>query len=98
MRKKSKPIPKFKREEDERAFWQTHDTTDYFDFSKENRVEIEFDQGVEAPVKSISLRLPREMLNDLKVLSNKKDVPYQSLIKVYLAEKINEERNKSARN
>jgi len=92
------PIPKFKREEDEREFWQTHDTTDYFDFSKENRVEIEFDQGVEAPVKSISLRLPREMLNDLKVLSNKKDVPYQSLIKVYLAEKINEERNKSARN
>ncbi len=45
MRKKSKPIPKFKREEEEREFWQTHDTTDYFDFSKENRVEIEFDQG-----------------------------------------------------
>ncbi len=98
MRKKSKPIPKFKREEEEREFWQTHDTTDYFDFSKENRVEIEFDQGVEAPVKSISLRLPREMLNDLKVLANKKDVPYQSLIKVYLAEKINEERKKRARN
>ena len=98
MRKKSKPIPKFKREEEEREFWQTHDTTDYFDFSKENRVEIEFDEGVEAPVKSISLRLPREMLNDLKVLANKKDVPYQSLIKVYLAEKINEERIKSARN
>ncbi len=98
MKKKSKPIPKFKREEEEREFWQTHDTTDYFDFSKENRVEIEFDQGGEAPVKSISLRLPREMLNDLKVLANKKDVPYQSLIKVCLAEKINEERKKSARN
>ena len=98
MRKKSKPIPKFKREEEEREFWQTHDTTDYFDFSKENRVEIEFDEGVEAPDKSISLRLSREMLNDLKVLANKKDVPYQSLIKVYLAEKINEERKKSARN
>ncbi len=51
-------------------------------------------RGVEAPVKSISLRLPREMLNDLKVLANKKDVPYQSLIKVYLAEIINEERKK----
>ncbi len=98
MRKKSKPIPKFKTEEEEREFWQTHDTTDYFDFSKENRVEIEFDQGVEAPVRSISLRLPREMLNELKVLANKKDVPYQSLIKVYLAEKINEERKKRARN
>ncbi|TAK07753.1 hypothetical protein EPO44_03615, partial [bacterium] len=54
--------------------------------------EIEFAPGVEAPVKSISLRLPREMLNELKVLANKKDIPYQSLIKVYLAEKIKEER------
>jgi predicted DNA binding CopG/RHH family protein len=61
-------------------------------FSKSNRVEIEFDRGIEAPVKSISLRLPREMLNQLKVLANKKDIPYQSLIKVYLAEKIAEER------
>jgi hypothetical protein len=51
------------------------------------------DPGVEAPVKSISLRLPREMLNELKVLANKKDIPYQSLIKVYLAEKIAAERN-----
>ncbi|MCZ6624092.1 MAG: BrnA antitoxin family protein [Deltaproteobacteria bacterium] len=97
MRKKVKPIPGFRREEDERQFWHTHDATDYFDFSNENRVEIEFDRGVEAPVKSISLRLPREMLNELKVLANKKDVPYQSLIKVYLADKINEERRKSGR-
>ena len=70
-------------------------TTDYFDFSKSNRVEIEFDPGIEAPVKSISLRLPREMLNQLKVLANKKDIPYQSRIKVYLAEKIAEERKAS---
>lgn len=97
MRKKVKLIPRFRREDDEREFWHTHDATDYFDFSKANRVEIEFDPGVEAPVKSISLRLPREMLNELKVLANKKDVPYQSLIKVYLAEKINQERRKSAR-
>jgi predicted DNA binding CopG/RHH family protein len=62
---------------------------------KSNRVEIEFDPGIEAPVKSISLRLPREMLNQLKVLANKKDIPYQSLIKVYLAEKIAEERKAS---
>ena len=71
------------------------DTTDYFDFAKANRVDIEFDPGVEAPVKSISIRLPREMLNELKVLANKKDIPYQSLIKVYLAEKIAEERRAS---
>ena len=95
MKKKIKPVPKFKTEQDEREFWNTHDTTDYFDFSKANRVEIEFDPGVEAPVKSISLRLPREMLNQLKVLANKKDIPYQSLIKVYLAEKIAEERKAS---
>lgn len=92
MKKKVKRGGKIAREADERAFWSTHDTTDHFDFSKQNRIEIEFDPGVEAPVKSISLRLPREMLNELKVLANKKDIPYQSLIKVYLAEKIREER------
>ncbi len=92
MKKKAKQAAKYDREAAEREFWSTHDTTDYFDFSKQSRVEIEFDPGVEAPVKSISLRLPREMLNALKVLANKKDIPYQSLIKVYLAEKIREER------
>lgn len=92
MKKKIRPVPKFKSEKDEREFWHTRDTTDYFDFSKSKQVEIEFDPGVEAPVKSISLRLPRDMLNDLKVLAIKKDIPYQSLIKVYLAEKIAAER------
>lgn len=92
MKKKIRPLPKFKKEQDERNFWNTHDTTDYFDYSESKRVEIEFDPGVEAPVKSISLRLPRDMLNDLKVLANKRDIPYQSLIKVYLAEKIAAER------
>ena len=92
MKKKIKRAGGFKREAVEREFWSTHDTTDYFDFSKQNRVEIEFYRGVEAPVKSISIRLPREMLNELKVIANKKDIPYQSLIKVYLADKIKAER------
>ncbi len=92
MKKKIRQIPKFRKEQDEREFWNTHDTTEYFDFGKSNRVEIEFAPGIEAPVKSISLRLPREMLNELKVLASKKDIPYQSLIKVYLAQKIAEER------
>ena len=92
MRKKAKRAAKLDREAAEREFWRTHDTTDYFDFSKQSRVKIEFDPEVEAPVKSISISLPREMLNELKVLANKKDIPYQSLIKVYLAQKINEER------
>ena len=95
MKKKIKPVPKFRNEQDEREFWRTHETTEYFDFSKSSRVKIEFDPGIEAPVKSISLRLPREMLNRLKVLANKKDIPYQSLIKVYLAEKIAQERKAS---
>ena len=92
MKKKIKKVPKFKSESEEREFWNSRDTTEYFDFSKQGGFEIEFDPGVEAPVKSISLRLPREMLNELKVLANKKDIPYQSLIKVFLAEKIREER------
>jgi predicted DNA binding CopG/RHH family protein len=92
MKKKVKQPQAVKMETAEREFWATHDTMDYFDFSKHNRVQIEFDPEVEAPVKSISLRLPREMLNELKVLANKKDIPYQSLIKVYLAEKIKDER------
>jgi predicted DNA binding CopG/RHH family protein len=92
MKKKIRPVPKFRKEQNEREFWNTHDTTDYFDYSDSKRVEIEFDPGVEAPVKSISLRLPRDMLNELKVLANKRDIPYQSLIKVYLAEKIAAER------
>ena len=92
MKKKAKRAGGFKREAAEREFWSTHDTTGHFDFSKQSRVKIEFDPGVEAPVKSISIRLPREMLNELKVLANKKDIPYQSLIKVYLADKIKAER------
>jgi predicted DNA binding CopG/RHH family protein len=92
MKKKIRAVPKFRKEQDEREFWNTHDTTDYFDFSESKRVEIEFDPGIEAPVKSISLRLTRDMLNELKVLANKRDIPYQSLIKVYLAEKIAAER------
>jgi predicted DNA binding CopG/RHH family protein len=95
MKKKIKPVPNFRNERDEREFWSTHDTMNYFEFSKSSRVEIEFDPGIEAPVKSISLRLPREMLNQLKVLANKKDIPYQSLIKVYLAERIAQERKAS---
>jgi predicted DNA binding CopG/RHH family protein len=82
MKKKMRLVPKFKKEQDEREFWNRHDTTDYFNYLASKRVNIELDPdpGVEAPVKSISLRLPRDMLNDLKVLAIKKDIPYQSLI------------------
>lgn len=88
MKRKLKPIPKFKNEAEEREFWHTHDTTEYFDYSKSNRVTIKFDTSVEEPVKLISIRLPRDMLNKLKVMATKRDVPYQSLIKMILAEKL----------
>ena len=72
MRKKLKPMPQFRDEKEEREFWHTHDTTDYFDYAKSRQMEIEFEPGVEAPAQIISLRLPRDMLNDLKVLATKR--------------------------
>ena len=83
-----KSLPKFRHEAEEREFWQTHDSTDYVDYSKENRVTLTVGPSVEEPVKLISIRLPREMLNKLRAMATKRDVPYQSLIKMILAEKI----------
>lgn len=90
MKKKTKlkPIPKFHTEEEEREFWQVHDSTDYVDYSRANHIAIEFDPAVEQPVKLISIRLPRDMINKLKAMATKRDVPYQSLIKMILAEKL----------
>ncbi len=90
MKKKTKlkALPRFKNETEEREFWQTHDSTDYIDYSRANRVELEFDPSVEQPVTVISVRLPRDMLNKLKTMATKRDVPYQSLIKMILAEKL----------
>lgn len=90
MKKKTKlkMLPKFRNEAEEREFWQTHDSTDYIDYSLANRVELVFDPSVEQPVKLISIRLPRDMLNKLKMMATKRDVPYQSLIKMILAEKL----------
>lgn len=89
MKKKTlKPIPKFKTEAQEWEFWQTHDTSDYVDYAKSKRVSIEFDPSVEEPVKLISIRIPRDLLNKLRVMASKLDVPYQSLIKMILAERL----------
>lgn len=85
---KIKPIPKFKNEDAEREFWATHDATDYFDYLK----PIELDLSKLKPsTESISLRLPAYLLARIKELANAKDVPYQSLIKIFLAEKVNQE-------
>jgi predicted DNA binding CopG/RHH family protein len=85
MKRKLKPIPTFANEAEERQFWETHDTTDYVDWSKAVRVKF---PNLKPTTKAISLRLPLSMLNDIKIQANKRDVPYQSLIKVWLAEKL----------
>lgn len=84
-----KPIPKFKNEDAEREFWATHDTTEYFDTEK----PVEFDlSDLKSSTRPITVRLPESMLADLKILANKKDVPYQSLLKIFLDERIKRER------
>jgi len=85
---KIKQIPYFKNEDEEREFWATHDTTEYFDTSKP--VKLIF-PNLKPSTETISLRLPRIMLDQLKRLANNKDVPYQSLIKIFLGQKIKEE-------
>jgi predicted DNA binding CopG/RHH family protein len=86
--KKLKPIPKFKSEKEWSDFWMTHDTTEYIDWSKARKAVF---PNLKPTYKSISLRLPAYMLDEIKLLANKKDVPYQSLMKVFLAEKVKEE-------
>jgi predicted DNA binding CopG/RHH family protein len=85
-----KKIPKFKNEDEERAFWATHDSTEYINWKKANKVIL---SNLKPSIKSISLRLPESMIEELKLLANKKDVPYQSLLKIFLAERIGEELN-----
>ena len=84
-KRKLKPIPKFKNETEEREFWETHDTTDYLDWSKAKRVAF---PNLKLSTTTISLRLPQGLLDQIKIAANKRDVPYQSLIKMWLAEKV----------
>ena len=84
----SKKIPEFKNEDEEREFWAAHDSTEYIDWKKAERVTL---PNLKPSVKKISLRLPESMLEELKLLANKKDVPYQSLLKIFLAERIEKE-------
>ena len=86
--KKLKSIPKFKNENDERSFWATHDVVDYFDMSK--AIKNPIFSNLKPSTKSISLRLPKYLLANIKQMANKNDVPYQSLMKIMLAEKIQE--------
>jgi len=80
-----KPIPSFRSEQEEREFWETHDTADYVDWSQGRIVRF---PNLKPSTTTISLRLPTPLLADLKALANKRDVPYQSLLKVFVAERV----------
>jgi predicted DNA binding CopG/RHH family protein len=84
MKKNLKAIPKFKTEAEERRFWEEHDSTQYVDWSGAEPVRF---PNLKPSTQSISLRLPASLLDNIKIEANKRDVPYQSLIKVWLAEK-----------
>jgi len=83
-----KEIPEFKSEDEEREFWAEHDSADYLDWSKAERAIF---PKLKPSTKTISLRMSESMLNELRLLANKRDVPYQSLIKIFLQERIDQE-------
>lgn len=85
---KKKKIPKFKNEAEERLFWQRNDSSDYIDWS--DAEEAVFSK-LKPSTRTISIRLPESMLEELKLLANKRDVPYQSLLKIFLSERIDSE-------
>ncbi len=86
--KKFKPIPTFKNEDEEREFWGTHDSTDYIDWSKAEEAVF---PNLKPSTRSISIRLPEWLIARIKELANFRDVPYQSLMKIFLAERVKQE-------
>ena len=81
-------IPKFMNEDEERKFWSDKDSTEFIDWNSAEKVTL---SNLKPSTKKISLRLPEIMIEELKVLANKRDVPYQSLMKIFLAERISKE-------
>ena len=90
MSKVKKTVPEFASEAEERAFWETHDSTEYVDWDKARIVSL---PNLKPSTKTISLRLPQNLLERIKIQANKRDVPYQSLIKAWLAEDVERHRN-----
>jgi len=88
MKNMPRDIPTFESEDEEREFWATHDSTEYVDWDKASPVYF---PKLKPSTKSISLRLPEMMLDKLRLIAHKRDVPYQSLIKIFLYERINQE-------
>lgn len=93
MKKKLKKIPKFRSEDEERKFWAKVDSTEYINWSEAEIISL---PKLKPSTKTISLRLPESMLEEIRTIANKHDVPYQSFIKIILKEKIDEELRKPA--
>jgi len=93
-KKKLKRIPKFRSEAEERKFWEEHDSADYVDWNQASVVQF---PNLQPSAATISLRLPQGMLDELKVLAHQRDVPYQSLLKVFLADRLHRERKRHRR-
>lgn len=91
MKANKKEIPIFKSEEKEREFWDKNDSTEYINWNEAEEVVL---PKLKPSLKTISIRLPEMMLEELKVLANKRDVPYQSLMKMYIAERVADELHK----
>ncbi len=92
--KKLKELPKFASEEEEVEFWATHDSTEYVDYSKAKKVVF---SRLKPSTRTISIRLPESLIEHLKLLANKRDIPYQSLLKMFLAERVEEELHGTAK-
>ncbi|MCA1759293.1 MAG: BrnA antitoxin family protein [Bacteroidales bacterium] len=88
--KENRKIPEFKNEDEEREFWAENDSSEYLDWEKSERMVF---PNLKPSSKTISLRLPEYILDEIKMLARKRDVPYQSLIKVYLKERVDQELN-----
>jgi predicted DNA binding CopG/RHH family protein len=92
MASMKKQVPKIRSEDEERNFWAEHDSTDFIDWQAAQRRRF---PNLKPSLRTISLRLPVSMIEDLKILANKRDVPYQSLLKVFLAERLERERRRA---
>lgn len=86
-----KRIPQFKSEQEEREYWSSHDSTEHIDWSKAHKITL---SNLKPTLKTISIRLPEIMIEELKLLANKRDVPYQSLMKMFIAERVEQELRK----
>lgn len=87
-KEKKAKIPNFENEEQEQAFWATHDSADYIDWQQAERVRL---SNLQPTTRTISIRLPETMIERLKMLANKRDIPYQSLLKIFVAERLEKE-------